>query len=501
VREIKNIRFFALGIILVVTFWAYSPSFYHIPRSDQIWYLVKTSQRQDWFSLAIKSFALNRDVIGSYSAGDEHLFRPGVYFVLGTEKHFLGYNYFLWQGFGIFLHLLVVLTLFRLLSRIQEGTLSYIWTGVFALFFPNTEAVIWQHINAYLLFTCLVLLSLEQIYLYFSDDSKSECVLIAALFMTAATCICEIGCLYDLCIFISLWMNKRGSKGRNFAFVFIFIAFIFILIDVVHLWIFKIIPQEPLSITIGWKFCGDFVKNLVFITKWFLTAPFLLTSDIGIHQRLEAASITLTWGWPFNDWHWSRIAGLFVISIFVFLITMALRYQARLNKPFIFLVLFLLFAYLFILTLGRVSTRGLQGALYNTLYYFYNFWCLFIIFLHSISADYVKHISKKKRLALTAVLMAFVFIQALAIHGMNQKITLKVRPMRELFVSIDDLIHKHGHERNFSFFVYPSVTGNPYFTNITDPGWSRKYKTITELLYLRYFDGYHPKYILKPPVF
>src|SRR5262249_19293158 len=141
-------------------FVTYALSLGHAARSDQLYYLFVTSSKTDLWSLTVGSYALNRDPL---MPGDELLFRPVLYSLLGFEKWLFGYNFHLWQLASLLLHLGNCYLMYRILREVhKEGIVPFLLTLMFGVLYTAMEMVIWHHMSGYLLFCLLFLYSFQQ---------------------------------------------------------------------------------------------------------------------------------------------------------------------------------------------------------------------------------------------------------------------------------------------------------------------------------------------------
>jgi|GEM_PF-2112612 len=424
-----------LGFVLVLAAvcWVYSPSLYHFPRADHLGYLEKVSLREDWYSLAIKSFALNRETIGDSPSGDEQCFRPGLYFLLGNEKFFFGRNFFLWQAFGLLLHLLVVATLYRFLSRIKAGFLAVAWTAFFALMLGSSEAVIWHHINAYVLFALLVLWALERLYVFSVKKNRHDCLWIAAFLMALASFTFEAGSLYAFCMFIYLFLVSSEPKTKRLSFIFLLIPVSYFFLSALHFWISGCHSIEMLSGGTAKPSLIRVVPEFFFVMKWQLSSLFFVAHDVYIPGRMATAPQVLTWGWPFNDWGWERIFGSCALLSAALLFVVSRKYEMASRRPFLILLGALIVVYAVSLTVGRVSPRGLMHGLINTLYYLYNFWLLMAVSLYMLCCSFngaVKGWRRDWLIAAGSLLFVFAAYQATAIYKNNKDFADSVKYYR-----------------------------------------------------------------------
>ncbi len=153
----------SFAVAALLSLFVFYPSFYHIPRADQIFYLAETADTHDWYSLAIKNYALNRTRI--LCPGDESVFRPIFYFILGTEKWMFRYSFIYWQITAFLFHLLVLWWMLKLLLYIRKNIFAPLLAITFSFLTVSMEAVVWQHISSYLVFTACVFAALYHLLL------------------------------------------------------------------------------------------------------------------------------------------------------------------------------------------------------------------------------------------------------------------------------------------------------------------------------------------------
>ena len=164
---------------------SYYPSLFHIARSDHLAYLADMAGVHDWFTLAVKSYAFNRQRL--FVPGDEMLFRPLLYFILGTETWLFGHRFICWQAVGILLHLGVLWWLLKLLLHLGLRSTAVLLTCWMACLLPVMELVIWHHLDAYLVFGILTLAALFHVHKHVQEGQSSSspllktvCLLFAA---------------------------------------------------------------------------------------------------------------------------------------------------------------------------------------------------------------------------------------------------------------------------------------------------------------------------------
>src|SRR5262249_37668491 len=128
-----------IGLMETIIFVTYSLSLGQAARAEQFIYLFLTSDKTNLWSLMVGSYALNRDPL---MPGDELLFRPVLYALLGLEKWLFGYNFHLWQSVSLLLHLGICYLMYRILREVHRaGILPFLLTVLFGVLYTAMEMV------------------------------------------------------------------------------------------------------------------------------------------------------------------------------------------------------------------------------------------------------------------------------------------------------------------------------------------------------------------------
>jgi len=97
-------------LVAAAVFFTYPPSLEHMPRADQVWYLMDVAQDTTFFDLVAHSYSFNRT--RHVAPGDTDLFRPVLFFVLASERAIFGNNFMAVQAIGLVLHFAIAFGLF-----------------------------------------------------------------------------------------------------------------------------------------------------------------------------------------------------------------------------------------------------------------------------------------------------------------------------------------------------------------------------------------------------
>ena len=213
----KDYLLFPLLAIALFNLVIYFPSFYHLPRSDQLCYFYFQAPHPHWFDLIFGSYAYNRTV--PYTTQDIFIFRPLLHIFMGTELWLFNYNFMLWQITGLILHLCVLWHLLKLLLLIQRSFFAVLLTFFFSSLLIIMEMIIWQHTNGYMLFVICLLIALYQYYPMLTQRQIIKKNLWICFMNLLIGCfILELGWIYSLLLggllFLSLLNANRPSKGK-----------------------------------------------------------------------------------------------------------------------------------------------------------------------------------------------------------------------------------------------------------------------------------------------
>ncbi|MBF0485974.1 MAG: hypothetical protein HQL16_05625 [Candidatus Omnitrophica bacterium] len=494
----KIIPIIGLVLIFAAVFAAYFPSLRHVARGDQVNYMAEVAHLTTWKELAIDTFDLSRR--GKFNSGDVLMFRPGFYFFLGNEYYFFKYNFFWCQLIAILMHLFSVTALFLLLRRMGAGVFALIPTLFFALLFSNYEGVVWYHIVSIVSFTAFILMALERLLRYAQGGASAAGALWAAVALTgAALMVNEVALWCAICFFFYASQVKNVSRPWLRASVFCFIAAGYAVWNVFN-FVSNGVVLSGEAAKIGHPDILHTFKNVVWLFKVFFAGGFFLHPDSVIPvSRLMVSQNFFHWAWPVEGWkniYWpGALAGvLLVTGLFL-----SRRDPKNVSwRPMVILIASALWGYLFFLVIGRVNTRGTSGeGLASALYYHYSFWAFLVA---GISAWGVNRIFPKWVLGvMLAVVFAFSVYNAMNIYALAQRMANDHKASRVLFQTLDKVVREHKNEPDFSFGVTPDVPGN-YFVSWLEkkgdpPG---KRYTLVELMYPKYYNVIHPKYVIKP---
>ena len=487
--------------VAVLTGIVYYPALFHMPRADHLLYLAEMAGKTDWFTLAIRSYDFTRS--RSFAPGDDILFRPVALFLLGSEKAFFGYRFWMWQLAGVVLHLAVIWQLLKILLHLRKGLAAVLVAAFFSVQLSNFDLVSWHHIHSIMLGLLMVMISLFQAYRYSCCGQRQTWRLIVVFFCMLVACFTyELFNIYSGVFFLFfLYAARQERRQRWWALLLVLPAVLYLTVSLTHLKISgarvlpgaTILPRSGLWETswhsglsaAWWIYEGLFPTQYQIVFKY--GRAVLAEPDILLRPLVLTA-------WPV--WLGLGAAGTFLLA----LLSGGVRDTIGPNRR-AFLVLTGALSGLFPVVIGfyRVNGRGVRFALGESLYYPYVFWLFLLIFLYAL-VDFKRLAGRRYgrglRLLGAAMLTGLILVNGQLVWQMNLGLAKDQAETRKLVLGLESLIQTFGDEPGFSFYVDPEFPGNypvPNHLRQGDP-WNKRYSFI-ELLYLDRFNFQTPRFV------
>ncbi len=473
---------FALNILV------YFPSFFDVPRADHLQYFYNTAYLNDWFSLAIKSFADNRMA----HPGDELLFRPVLFFLLGTERYFFGLNVWMWQVAGFVLHMTVCAVLLKFLLRIRGSIFAFFLTALFSVMYLSLEMVTWTHINAYMIAVALILGAMDQTYAYLTEDRNERRIRRAVFFLVLACFTYELAFLVSGVFFLAL-VCSRTAERRKMAWRYLMPAAFYAAVNLVNfIWVGSKVganmrsPMDPLQVIFdGAAAIGVWIGFGLYPTEFYIQPEMrsILIREASSFFSMPTAGAALVAG---------GLVCLFGVVLLVGRSLAFLRKQSFLLSVSVLIML----VYTLMITCGRLAMNG-WWSIAECLYYNYVFWAFLIIFIYSlVNFDQVSRFKflPYLRSLVFAFLAVLIFLNGVLTFNMNMTRAKLSAPSLSLIGRVERLIRDHREEKDFSFYVHLATPGE--FRLVWMLG-KKQDKTFIEILYPQYFRKDNPKYIIR----
>ncbi len=474
----------AVGSFSIVICFIYSPSLFHIARADQIAYLAEMGGREGWVSIFDSySFARERHFV----IGDQILFRPLLYVMLGLERWLFGYNFPAWQSMGPLLHLGVVVLMFRFLRRLGLRLGAWGWVVLFATLVPAMELVSWQHLHAYLVFAGVMLAFFHSMLTYLtSEKGRLRGLLQMVSLLTVACFTYEMGVVWGFVVVLFFVRGLRRMDGWWLS-VPVLLYLVVSGFDYGRSTLPSAGPAHFFESTVpGYGAC--FIKTGVWLFY------------MGLFPGLGSFYLDALGRTGFFPSHWGIVAGApLACSILVLLLLVWawgwIRSQKRgLSFQLSGLFLSFLVSYVAVLVVGRMSIRGLD-YLFKNIYYTYFFWMFGILFIGAWMASLKREgrdVFGRFRVLLAGIGCCFACYHGFQVWDMNQKLAEKSETIRVVIIETNELIARNGRRPDFSFFAPVSKWENPEIEWLSN---GAKRFTLLEALYPKWFRVEDPLYV------
>lgn len=464
--------------IMIPVLWVYGPALFHCARADQMVYLAEVADKTSFNDLVFNTYNLNRHRM--FSPGDEILFRPLLYVLLGLETYLFRYLFIAWQAVGVCLHLGVVWYLLRLLLTISLSPWAIMIASFFALAAMNMEMVIWHHIHAYMLALIFMLIAIRHLILFLQKCGylARYHIWFCATMMTLACLTYEVNVAFVLCMIIGILLYRPNRfKQLSPLFLSVFIYFGFSLIDA---WINPTVISEVPHLLSKPIHMTDLARDVFWsLSFWIHTSifPWQMPIDLMARNVFPLTSISNLFTFQL-----SSLASWSALLILIFFMGALFRFPARDRGWWVMTILLMMVSFAVIILLGRGYSRGIWDVLRVDLYYFYPVILLFVCALYASIAW--EQLSKRPWfLAVLPLSIIFLFSQGQLVYQLNWKQATSNKPVIDLFHTLDELIKMRSQEPQFSFYVDPRYPGNYIYPQIQHKDNPQRLYTITEALY------------------
>jgi len=506
--KIRSWQWIFFAIIALINLVIYFPSFWHIARSDQIVYLANSAQTNSWFSLITDFYSYSRSDYPYYT-GELMSFRPLFFFILGTERWFFGYHFMLWHIAGLLFHLIFLWQLLALLYRIRPGFFAAAWTLFFSVMFANIEMVIWENVSIYMIFLACIVFCLRQAYeICLKQKITHRQIIGLTVALLIASFLYELGFIFSLLFFFFLCVMRypvvpRHVPQKNTLRLLILLPFIlYIAFNLLDWQARHLAPTAGSYLFKGTSLFQTLQNTFLSVYWWTVSALFPMFLAVLVVQR------TIFFGSYAYDALIMRDLSFFITpdsfvalgAAGMYLWILFRNFSKRFPKkriPFLALTALLGAVQAGVLIIGRVNPKGFS-VLGNNTYFNYLVWAYFFIFLFAV-IDFDRqqkfqnrHVIKTLSLVLLGIL---ILINACWVFRYNLIRAECESQSRVILQRIENLVHEHRHEKDFSFYV-PRMDRTDFpWLPISKPRDKSEISDI-ELLYPRFFNTTHPKYFI-----
>ncbi len=491
-------------IIAVINLYTYYPSVFHMPRGDQWSYLIDTANTNNWSSLIGDFYSYNR--VRTVFPGDAQLFRPLLFFFLGTEKWLFGTYFFYWQITGIVLHLVIIWVLLRLLLQVSRGIVAPFFVFFFSTLHVIQEMVIWHHINGYILFMLFILIALYHTYVHIKEGQSKIWRLMVIMGSLLLACFTfEAGIFYTFLFLIFLLASRDKKSSIRLDWKWTLVLFIPIALYIAGNAVDAAFrgfgsQQSKYGIIFQSFNLGKAIFYLIIVPLfWFCCGlfPSVLKLTYGPRFRIDLIL----------NWNSILVVINFVANAILFLaFVKGLSFDVLKKQwKFIVFVFMMFFCFVNIIVFGRFLERGLRYALSNT-YYFYIAWLFFLIIIYSLIDinKLLKSWSGNRKWVLIIALATLAYLNGNNTYSLNRDFAESLIDRRLFIEQLNNFVASNHSKPDFSFafLCHPPEDEVIVVDKLKrlPSGESRLFKDqpyySTDVLYQTYINKKNPRYVL-----
>lgn len=484
-------RWLGFCFIALAVLFFYLPSLLFPPRADQVIYLSETATIQKPLDLIFGSYDHNRH--RTIAPGDELLFRPLLYVLLGTEQVILGHHFWAWQLFGILAHLTLVWMLLRLLWHVCDPWLAFAGAWVFALSVFNYELVTWTHLSGYILMMACIVGVIEQAVLCIEDSDVAWRRLGRLLMYSFVACFFYETANVFVLMITGLLIFSFPQRARRLL-VLTVPVFLYGLCSYLNYVCAGHTNTHPSAAVAHGTSAGQYVWAVLYTACWwFYEGLFngMYHYVLGIRTMFRADEVMVFKTLVFND-----LQVLMALIMLVCFLGLAWISRRQFIKKMGLLTALggMLFSYAAVIVIGRFhDSRDLFNTVRINTYYSYIFWVIIVIAAFLLVSRGQVKTSWQRWLIIVFVAASVVsgLSQGVTVYGMADHYGKAAHASVSLVEGMDYLVQTKSTDLQFSFYVDPSVRGNYSYglsdgiRKLTDPP-DKQYSFI-ELLYPQYF--------------
>lgn len=462
---------------------AYWPALDHAPRADQVAYLAEVADVEGIGPLLRRSLTIERT--GTWSSGDERLFRPLLRVLHSVEYAVFGRDWRAWQALGLIAHGFAVFALWRVLRRIGSGPFPILLSAFWAASWMGAEAVVWHHITGYVVFVALALFAVERwmVVLARSDEGLTSLAVLA--FLLPACLLHELGCVLSVLLALPLVARRRWRE----AVVLCSAPAVYAVLNVWSIWTSGVDVSSPVF-DVGVVRLGVRVIEAVFWWTCGTLFPELTRHAIG--DRVTAS-------WEPDPPIASPSMLLGTITLLVGLIALW-RGRSALNDRDRRALLFPLCGSLAILPCLVVLARtaDFRLSLAQGLYYAHPFWAFLLPAVWTVAS--AGRAVRMERFAAAGILLAMTAVGAQQIWNVNVGLARWSRPRLALLSELESFTSDREHEPGLSFWTPQTTFDVPFLwmRKREDPREGHPSYRLAQVLYPREWSAIAPSYVLLP---
>ncbi len=456
-----------LLLIILVNLYAYWPSFFHLFRHDE-WALFFSSR-----DVTPNLGFIIKHIDWQLKLPYDHLnFRPLLTTGLAINRVIFDDNYIGPHIIAFVKHLITTLMIWFMMWQMRKEWCSALFALLFSLLLTGADPVIWPHIDAYIITTLFILLTLSVSISVINERISTRYglkIISALIFVGLLTS--QLSLILPFVLFVVCWFvfNKNKDKLKT-AFIYFFSPLVlWALLFGIHLyWAFPLNMTEQSGASSLWK----------------------IPVNIGCFILLSIAGVLVPINTPsFRD---KMYVNFSYLSLLLTFIVIGLFFFSQRGKMRRFLNAET--ALLLLTMLGVVSivclTRGryIENTLSNLTLPSYCVYCvnaLLILVIYRIVAFQ----SLRLQVITFLILVFLIFTQGIKTFSACEKVEMHTKPLKKYFDAVVQFIQVHQKESNFSFKMIdrpPKVKVFYWYT-----------ETCIDGLFNKFINNETPKYLLE----
>jgi len=465
--------------VLLAAAWAvYHPALNRVFTADQVWYFAELNGNTSLIEgLRRVDYAAARQ----YWKGDESLFRPLLFVWLAVENTIFSYHHLWWNAANLLLHALVAFLLFRLLLTVRRTWWAFGAALLFAVVTPPLELVLWNHLGGYIFACAFLAIGLRAfLQLLQGSDEHRRAQMMFVLSFTAAALFYET--MVPISILAALLVIAVTRRLRLVLFT---PALVFVALYLVHAHhvarLFYVDSRAPTHVSsiaaASWRWTLEFAF------------PAWLTITPAPFDRFQTAFLPQLSSLP-------SMLNLVVVALAATVaLTSVSRVQLKRSWPLLVLLAGSLGLYAAVICLGRPLSLVLSSG-----YYPYMPCLLLLVFFFSV-------IDFDRVHGWRAILGGAALSGAIALHAAStyavalESGRMNSEPSR-LLLRISRFVDQHRGEPDFTFVIRSHLQSlDPQIALLRgypdDAAAAVEKKRLTEIVFARFYDEAHPKYVFE----
>jgi len=466
---------FGLSII-IVSLWAYLPSFHHPFIFDDLFIFFLSKHE-----IPNLQFVLNRIDLTLNLPGERLMFRPLAVLLVSLNRVIFDTNYVGPHVVTFILHIFATFSLWWLLWKCSRRWISALFALLFSVLAVSSFPVVWPQVNGYIITTIFTILAIITFHkTLYNEISVFKGFALTALLLFLNSISTEIAIFMPFVFFFSYWtifrnrsMRALKQKDKGSWFMFLLPALMWGVFYSIHLYFVRFhlgMTAQANSVNLLQLFIN--VGRSISLLLTGIVFPIFISIFIRdkIYFKIFDLSIVILLG-------------------IVFALILAGRKRFIEKVKSIMFPILLICSIFMIICLGRplgISRMLAEKAMAG--HYVYAASAL-IIFAIYIFFNFDKITSNTKRVFLLSLISVLIVNHAFLTHQINVDIQKETAHLRAYYDSVRRFVLVHKNEPDFSFKIIDRPPKLEVF--------GQYHETCIDGLFNRFINNKNPKYFLE----